>query len=79
MAVEVGRMVGGWIKADRAKLNIPEKEKEGDGEEKQNETAYECSECGEKITDRIKQYSEKHFGAAYCYKCQKKHKAEYRG
>lgn len=78
MAVEVGRMVGGWIKADRAKLNIPEK---GDGEEKQNqnETVYECSGCGEKITEKIKQYSEKHFGAAYCYKCQKKHKAEYRG
>ena len=79
MAVEVGRMVGGWIKADRAKQNIPEKEKEVEGEEKQNETMYVCSECGEEIIGKIKQYSEKHFGAAYCYKCQKKHKAEYRG
>ena len=64
MAVEVGRMVGGWIKADRAKLNIPEK---GDGEEKQNqnETVYECSGCGEKITEKIKQYSEKQIGRAH--------------
>ena len=75
MAVEVGRMIDGWIKATREgqpidkqmSLPLPEDDEE-----------FNCSECGAVIVRKIKDYSEKHFGRALCYKCQRKHKSEFK-
>lgn len=63
--VEIGDMLGGWIRAER--------EKSGS---KQSEKIYQCSECGESITSKINDYSIKTFDKALCYKCQRKEKVK---
>lgn len=30
-----------------------------------------CTECNKEVTEKIKNYSEKHFGMVLCYDCQK--------
>ena len=60
--VEVGQMVGGWLKSER--------EKSGTIDSEGNE--YICSVCGAVITKRINDYSTAHFGRSLCYACQKK-------
>ena len=73
MTVEVGKMVGGWIKATREKTltqddaEVPVK---ADGPEE----TYQCSECSDTITKKIKDFSEQRYGQALCYKCQRKRK-----
>lgn len=63
MAVEVGRMVGGWKKSQQPTLEA----------EVTDEQLY-CSECNESIQKKVYEYSTKTFGAALCYQCQKKQK-----
>lgn len=63
--VEIGRMVGGWIKAEREKsIEVPASK------------TYICSECSESIKATVYEYSMKNHGRALCYKCQKKDKAK---
>ncbi len=64
MLVEIGRMVGGWIKSTR-ESPIPKREAE-------SERMLNCSDCDAEITAKIKNFSENKFGKALCYKCQKK-------
>lgn len=59
--VEIGQMVGGWIKAEKAHGGVPD-----DGRE------YTCVECNAVINGKIYDYSTKHYGKALCYACQKK-------
>lgn len=63
---EVGRILGGWIKAANSRPPLAG-EKKGEIE---TQVEYVCSECGAKITKKIKEYSELHYKAALCYKCQ---------
>ena len=63
MTVEIGAMVGGWIKAERENGGVPD-----DGRQ------YNCKECGAVINGKIYDYSTKNYGKARCYACQKKHK-----
>ena len=42
-----------------------------------NVQGYACSKCGYKIDQKIKNYSEKAFGAALCFKCQNEVKNSY--
>lgn len=86
-AVEVGRMIGGWIKSARETPPPDPKKQAGAEEEEQPlpgqitfepEEEFFCSECNAPITKKIKEYSEQHFSAAFCYKCQRKHKADFR-
>ncbi len=60
--IEVGQMVGGWLKSEREKSGTID----ADGKE------YLCSACGAVITKRISDYSSTHFGRSLCYACQKK-------
>lgn len=70
---EVGRILGGWIKAANNRPPMAG-EKKGEAE---TVVEYTCSECGAKITKKIKDYSELHYKAALCYKCQgSRHKAQ---
>ena len=57
--VEVGKMVGGWLKAEKAEV-LDEEGKE-----------YKCSKCNAVITKRINDYSTKYHGQPLCYACQK--------
>ena len=66
MAVEVGKMIGGWIKA--ARLNQVYFEKE------EAEAGCKCVECGTVITKIVNEYSTKHFNKALCRKCQERYK-----
>ena len=78
-AVEVGRMIGGWIQKNNERVQGNGKEvEEPKAESDKPEEMYQCSECDEQITLKIKNYSEQHFGKAYCYKCQRKHKSDFR-
>lgn len=64
LIVEVGRMVGGWIKATKENRPVmTEMEPSAEG--------LQCGKCGMKITQKIKAYSEMRYGIALCYKCQK--------
>ena len=60
---KVGKMLGGWIKA--------EKEKAGN---KAIEKTYVCEKCGAKITPKSYEYSMRNFGKSLCYACQKSHR-----
>lgn len=80
MAVEVGKMIGGWIKATRenqspagADKQAAAKSGEGSGQVEIQET-FTCSECGAAVVKVVKEYSEKHMGMILCRKCQNRHK-----
>lgn len=64
MMVEIGKMVGGWIRSQREAAEPPK-----EGAEKRL-----CSECGAEIPEKAYKYSNEHFGRALCYKCQRKQK-----
>ena len=64
MAVEVGKMVGGWIKSQEAPEPGPDAEKRY------------CADCSAEMPEKAYQYSMKHFGRALCYKCQRKEKSK---
>ena len=60
---KIGNMLGGWIKAEKAKSGnvLPEK-------------TYVCAQCGSKITAKSYEYSMRNYGKALCYLCQKKYR-----
>ncbi len=60
--VEIGKMVGGWIRSNR-EANEPVK---ADAE------IFHCADCNEEIPTKAHKYSMEHFGRDLCYKCQKK-------
>lgn len=64
MLVEIGKMVGSWIRSQREAKEPPQAEKE----------ALFCSECKEEIPAKAHKYSIEHFGRPLCYKCQKRHR-----
>ena len=64
MVVEVGKMVGGWIKSQEEPEADPNAEKRY------------CSDCSAEMPEKAYQYSMKHFGRALCYKCQRKEKGK---
>ena len=59
MMVEIGKMVGGWIRSQReaAEPQKPDAEKRY------------CADCGAEIPEKAYRYSSEHFGRALCYKC----------
>ena len=73
MTVEVGKMVGGWIKATREKT-LTQDAAEVPVKAEGPEETYQCSECSDTITKKIKDFSEQRYGQALCYKCQRKRK-----
>lgn len=64
MVVEIGKMVGGWIKSQN----------EAAEPAKEPTEAFFCSECGEAIPAKAEKYSRQFFGRPLCYKCQKRHR-----
>ena len=64
MMVEIGKMVGGWIRSQReaAEPQKPDAEKRY------------CADCGAEIPEKAYRYSTEHFKRALCYKCQRKNK-----
>lgn len=62
-AIEIGSMVGGWLKAEKEHGGVQD-----DGRE------YSCDSCGTVINGKIYDYSVNHYGRALCYACQKTHK-----
>ena len=62
--VEIGKMVGGWIKSQREATQPPNPEAEN----------RRCLECGALMPEKAFVYSTKHFGKPLCYKCQRKYK-----
>ena len=62
MMVEIGKMVGGWIRAQREAAEPPKPDAE---------KRY-CSDCNAEIPEKAHKYSMEHFGRPLCYKCQKK-------
>lgn len=62
--VEIGKMVGGWIKSQREATRPP-----SPGTEKRV-----CLECGAEIPEKAYDYSVRHFGRPLCYKCQRKNR-----
>ncbi len=64
MVVEVGKMVGGWIRSQREAAQPQRLD---------TEKRY-CTECGVEIPEKAYKYSTEHFGQALCYKCQRKRK-----
>lgn len=64
MLVEIGKMVGGWIKSQREAAEPPKPDAE---------KRY-CADCSEEIPEKAFKYSTVHFGRALCYKCQRKNK-----
>ncbi len=62
--VEIGKMVGGWIKSQREAAEPPKPDAE---------KRY-CADCSEEIPEKAFKYSTVHFGRALCYKCQRKNK-----
>lgn len=71
MAVEVGKMVGGWIKSAREKPLV-QGETDVSTVTEETQEQYRCSECSDIIATKIKDYSEQRYGQALCYKCQRK-------
>lgn len=80
MAVEVGKMIGGWIKAARDSQPLPgiDKQPDSGGErmpgqvEIGDDETFTCSGCGATIAKVVKEYSEKNMGMILCRKCQNK-------
>lgn len=64
MVVEIGKMVGGWIRSQREAAEPPNPDAE---------KRY-CSECAAEIPEKAFKYSTEHFGRALCYKCQKRNR-----
>lgn len=64
MLVEIGKMVGGWIKSQREAANPPKPDAE---------KRY-CADCSDEIPEKAFKYSVQHFGRPLCYKCQRKNK-----
>ena len=64
LVVEIGKMVGGWIRSQREAAEPPK----SDAEKRY------CSECSAEIPEKAFKYSMDHFGRALCYKCQRKNK-----
>ena len=64
MMVEIGKMVGGWIRSQREAAEPP----------KPDAVKRYCSECSAEIPEKAFKYSMDHFGRALCYKCQRKNK-----
>ena len=64
MMVEIGKMVGGWIRSQReaAEPQKPDAEKRY------------CADCGAEIPEKAYRDSTEHFKRAPCYKCQRKNK-----
>ena len=62
MMVEIGKMVGGWIRSQREAAEPPKPDAE---------KRY-CSDCNAEIPEKAHKYSMEHFGRPPCYKCQKK-------
>lgn len=62
MVVEVGKMVGGWIRSQREVKEPPKADAE----------KFYCADCGEEIPAKAHKYSMEHFGKPLCYKCQKR-------
>ena len=60
--VEIGKMVGGWIRSQR----------EAQEPQKENAEQFHCADCGEEIPAKAHKYSVEHFGRPLCYKCQKR-------
>ncbi|MPM29144.1 hypothetical protein SDC9_75684 [bioreactor metagenome] len=69
LVVEVGKMIGGWIRSQR----------EAAQPKKETDEKYLCSDCGEEIPQKAQKYSNEHFGRALCYKCQKKESPKRQG
>lgn len=80
MAVEVGKMIGGWIKAARDSQPLPGIDKQPDSGggrvpgqvEIGDDETFICSGCGATIAKVVKEYSEKNMGRILCRKCQNK-------
>lgn len=80
MAVEVGKMIGGWIKAAWDSQPLPgiDKQPDSGGErmpgqvEIGDDETFTCSGCGATIAKVVKEYSEKNMGMILCRKCQNK-------
>ena len=64
MLVEIGKMIGGWIRSQR----------EAKEPAKEPTEAFFCADCGEEIPAKAETYSRQHFGRPLCYKCQKRHR-----
>lgn len=64
MMVEIGEMVGGWIRSQREAAEPPKPDAE---------KRY-CSECSAEIPEKVFKYSTDRFGRPLCYKCQRKNK-----
>ena len=62
MMVEIGKMVGGWIRSQREAAEPPKPDAE---------KRY-CSDCNAEIPEKAHKYSMEHFGRPLCYRCQKK-------
>ena len=79
MAVEVGKMIGGWIKAARDSQPMQGIDKQPDSSERVpgqvgigDDETFTCSGCGATIAKVVKEYSEKNMGRVLCRKCQNK-------
>ena len=62
MLVEIGKMVGGWIRSQREAKEPP----------RENAEVFYCADCGEEIPAKAHKYATEHFGRPLCYKCQKR-------
>ena len=62
MLVEIGKMVGGWIRSQREAQEPP----------KESTEIFHCADCGEEIPAKAHKYATEHFGRPLCYKCQKR-------
>ena len=62
MMVEIGKMVGGWIRSQRENAEPPNPDAEN---------RY-CADCNAEIPEKAHKYSMEHFGRPLCYRCQKK-------
>ena len=62
MLVEIGKMVGGWIRSQREAKEPPKEDAE----------IFHCADCDVEIPEKAQKFSTEHFGRALCYKCQKK-------
>lgn len=69
LVVEVGKMIGGWIRSQR----------EAAQPKQETDEKYFCKDCGEEIPQKAHKYSSEHFGRDLCYKCQKKESPKRQG
>jgi len=68
--VEVGRMVGGWIKST-ASGQVIDNFSDDKMTAKAAEGELECSKCDKKITLKVKTFSLQKYNAALCFDCQR--------